>query len=64
MPSQPIEQILGGIDSIKFRSSMTLFAQVGPHKEIFQKALTKYFESEPDKLTLNRLAQKPKSAEA
>ncbi len=43
---------------------MTLFAQVGPHKEIFQKALTKYFESEPDKLTLNRLAQKPKSAEA
>ena len=41
-------------DDMKFRSSMTLFAQVSPD-EIFQRALQKYFKGVPDPLTLERL---------
>lgn len=42
-------------DDMKFRSSMTLFAQVAGDDEIFQRALDKYFEGAPDQLTLDRL---------
>lgn len=47
--------ILGTPDDLKFRSSMTLFAQVSPDDDIFQRALQKYFAGEPDRLTLDRL---------
>jgi uncharacterized protein (DUF1810 family) len=50
-----IEQIFGSPDDFKFRSSMTLFAQVSPHDDIFIKALDKYFQGKPDQLTLDRL---------
>ena len=33
------EQIFGGVDSMKFRSSMTLFAQVTLRETVFQEAL-------------------------
>lgn len=42
-------------DDMKFRSSMTLFAQVSPDDDIFQRALQKYFAGVPDQLTLDRL---------
>jgi len=42
-------------DDMKFRSSMTLFAQVSPDDDIFQRALQKYFDGIPDRLTLDRL---------
>ena len=42
-------------DDIKFRSCMTLFAQVSPDDDIFQQALQKYFKGVPDRLTLDRL---------
>jgi uncharacterized protein (DUF1810 family) len=42
-------------DDMKFRSSMTLFAEVSPDDDIFAKALKKYFGGEPDRLTLDRL---------
>ena|SRR5581483_1690473 len=48
-------EIFGSPDDIKFRSSMTLFAQVSHDDDIFQKALQKYFNGEPDQLTLDRL---------
>ncbi|WP_033341386.1 DUF1810 domain-containing protein [Catenuloplanes japonicus] len=48
------EQIVGGIDAVKLRSSMTLFALVEP--EPFADVLAKYFDAEPDQLTLERLA--------
>lgn len=47
--------ILGTPDDLKFRSSMTLFAQVSPDDDIFQRALQKYFAGEPDRLTLDRV---------
>jgi uncharacterized protein (DUF1810 family) len=50
-----IEQILGYPDNLKFRSSMTLFARVASDDEIFAHALQKYFDGEPDPLTVERL---------
>jgi uncharacterized protein (DUF1810 family) len=47
-----IQEIFGHIDSMKFRSSMTLFATAN---EIFREALENYFAGQPDPLTLNRL---------
>lgn len=46
-------EILGGIDSMKVRSSMTLFDLVSPH-DIFEKVLDKYYMGKRCKLTLKR----------
>lgn len=48
-----VEEIFGSPDDMKFRSSMTLFAQVS-QEDIFQRALQKYFGGAPDRLTLDR----------
>ena len=48
-------EIFGSPDDIKFRSCMTLFAEVSPEDDIFERALQKYFNGVPDKLTLDRL---------
>jgi uncharacterized protein (DUF1810 family) len=50
-----IEQILGFPDDLKFRSSMTLFARAVPENTIFNDALKKYFNSDPDPQTLQLL---------
>ena len=42
-------------DDMKFRSCMTLFNQVSNDDDIFQRALDKYFNGQPDQLTLNRV---------
>ena len=47
--------IFGTPDDVKFRSSMTLFAQVSRDDDIFHRALQKYFEGVSDQLTLDRL---------
>lgn len=50
-----IEEILGPPDDLKYRSSMTLFAQATAANAEFIEALAKYFAGEPDPLTLERL---------
>ena len=50
-----IEEIFGDVDTLKFRSSMTLFAQVAHDNNVFADALHKYFGGKPDPLTLDRL---------
>jgi uncharacterized protein (DUF1810 family) len=55
LEGRSIGQILGYPDDLKFRSSMTLFARVAADTEVFKQALEKYFEGEPDPLTLERL---------
>ena len=50
-----VGEIFGSPDDMKFRSSMTLFAQVSPDDDIFLRALQKYFGGVPDRLTLDRL---------
>ena len=56
---RPIETILGPPDELKFRSSMTLFAEVAGEAGVaaapFERALRKYFDGERDALTLSRL---------
>jgi uncharacterized protein (DUF1810 family) len=43
-------------DDLKFRSSMTLFAQVAQEPDVFSAALQKYYGGEPDRETLRLLA--------
>ncbi len=50
-----IADILGAPDDLKFRSSMTLFAQAAPDEPIFADGLRRYFAGEPDPQTLARL---------
>ena len=47
--------IFGSPDDLKFHSSMTLFAEAAPDAPEFTAALTKYFDGERDKATLDRL---------
>jgi uncharacterized protein (DUF1810 family) len=49
------EEIFGGVDTLKFRSSMTLFAQIAGDDSPFADALRKYFGGQPDPLTIERL---------
>jgi uncharacterized protein (DUF1810 family) len=48
--------IFGSPDDVKFRSSMTLFAEAMPQETIFQAALDQYFDGERDPLTIAKLA--------
>jgi len=41
-------EILGEIDAVKLRSSMTLFAAVAPEQPVFQHVLDRYFDGEGD----------------
>ncbi len=50
-----VEQIFGALDALKFRSCMTLFSVADPENEIFQRAVDRCFEGEPDTLTLKAL---------
>jgi uncharacterized protein (DUF1810 family) len=50
-----IEQIFGYPDHLKFKSSMTLFAQVVGDNQVFVDALQKYCGGELDRATLERL---------
>jgi uncharacterized protein (DUF1810 family) len=50
-----IENIFGYPDHMKFQSSMTLFAHISPSDKMFIAALTKYFQGELDRKTLERL---------
>ena len=49
------DRILGPVDAMKLRSSMTLFAVAGPQEAVFGEVLARYFDGEPDEATLDRL---------
>ncbi|HEY1856993.1 DUF1810 domain-containing protein [Acidocella sp.] len=51
VPDKSATDILGPVDAAKFRSCMTLFAQVSAAPE-FAAALQKYFDGSPDPATL------------
>ncbi len=53
--NRSLAQIFGAPDDMKFRSSMTLFAQVARDNRIFLEALEKYCGSELDQRTLQLL---------
>lgn len=51
-----VSEIFGFPDDLKFRSSITLFAEVAPEESVFRQAIEKYFEGEPDERTVELLA--------
>jgi uncharacterized protein (DUF1810 family) len=48
------QQIFGGIDAVKLRSSMTLFARADPDQAIFKQVIEQYFDG-PDLETDRRI---------
>jgi uncharacterized protein (DUF1810 family) len=50
-PGASADAILGGIDAIKVRSSMTLFTRAAPEEQIFNDALARFYADEPDPQT-------------
>jgi uncharacterized protein (DUF1810 family) len=44
-------EILGSIDAVKLRSSMTLFARAAPEEPVFQRLLDQYYGGEGDEAT-------------
>jgi uncharacterized protein (DUF1810 family) len=49
------EQIFGGIDALKLRSSMTLFLHADPEARAFRQVLDQYFGGIPDSATEERI---------
>ncbi len=45
------ERILGGIDALKLRSSMTLFHRADPAEPLFREVIERYYEGRPDDAT-------------
>jgi uncharacterized protein (DUF1810 family) len=48
-------QILGPVDALKLRSSMTLFAIAAPGERAFADVLARYFDGKPDESTQARV---------
>jgi uncharacterized protein (DUF1810 family) len=55
LSSRTADQIFGGIDGVKLRSSMTLFQHADPDEPLFRQVLDKYFDGETDLATEQRL---------
>ena len=47
--------VLGGIDAVKLKSSMTLFAHARPGQNAFRDVLERYFNGQEDEATTSRL---------
>lgn len=54
-PSFTADQILGGIDGVKLRSSMTLFARADPSEPLFGEVLDRFYAGEVDPETVRRI---------
>jgi len=50
------DQILGVVDAMKFRSSLTLFAKASDDEPVFIEALDRFYGGQPDQRTLDLLA--------
>jgi uncharacterized protein (DUF1810 family) len=55
LPGSDPVAVMGGIDAMKLRSSMTLFARAAPDEPVFREVLEQYFGGEPDPETERRL---------
>jgi uncharacterized protein (DUF1810 family) len=49
--SGPASVILGPVDALKLRSSMTLFARAAPEDPAFEGVLERFYDGMPDPLT-------------
>ncbi len=55
VPGRTAEQIFGGVDAQKLRSSMTLFTHAAPGEPVFRQVLDQYFGGVPDSATEQRI---------
>ena len=55
LPGGDAARVLGPVDAVKLRSSMTLFAAADPDQPVFGEVLDRYFAGERDEATLGRL---------
>jgi uncharacterized protein (DUF1810 family) len=51
LPTGSAEEVFGGIDALKLRSSMTLFARADPGEPVFARVLEQYFGGQADDAT-------------
>ena len=58
LPGSDAVAVLGGIDAVKLRSCLTVFAEASRDESLFQKGLDKYFRGQPDAATLSLLGGK------
>jgi uncharacterized protein (DUF1810 family) len=61
LPGRDPVAVLGGIDALKLRSSMTLFARVDRAAPVFARLLTRYYDGVTDEATEQRLGGPPGS---
>jgi uncharacterized protein (DUF1810 family) len=54
-PETDASRLLGAIDAVKLRSSMTLFLRAAPDESLFAQVLDRFFDGEPDAATDARL---------
>jgi len=54
-PGASAEAILGGIDAIKVRSSMTLFTRAASEEQLFESVLARFYGDERDPETERRI---------
>lgn len=57
LPDRDAEAVLGGIDAMKLRSSMTLFAAADPEQPVFSAVLDQYFDGATDPITARVLGE-------
>jgi uncharacterized protein (DUF1810 family) len=50
-----VQDVFGGIDAMKLRSSMTLFARADPDRDVFRRVLDVYFDGGEDPATVRLL---------
>ena len=55
LPGGDAEAVFGGIDAMKLRSAMTLFAHAAPGEPVFREVLDRYFGGAEDEATTSRL---------
>lgn len=55
-PERSAVDMLGEVDALKFRSCLTLFAEVAPDEPCFRRALAVFYDNEPDRETLRLMA--------
>lgn len=54
-PDLTAEDILGDVDAMKLRSSMTLFAHISEPDAVFHRVLAQFCDGQPDERTLSML---------
>lgn len=55
LPNSDAERVMGYVDALKLKSSMTLFHRADPSCELFSAVLKKYYNGEEDWKTLSLL---------